>query len=176
MAPSHPPSRRAGTGLLLMAGAALAAAPTLPDPTRPPTLLLEAPAGASGSAHGLRQPLLGAAGRGAAATSTPAPAAAETPQVQSVRVAAQGEASALVDGRLLHVGDRLAGPWGERTITAIDELGLLLAATAKERTPLRVWLLGATAQGPESAANANAAAAATPTATSAAKLAARSTP
>ncbi|EHR70231.1 hypothetical protein BurJ1DRAFT_1359 [Burkholderiales bacterium JOSHI_001] len=141
------------------------APPALPDPTRPP-LLEAAP---SGSAYGLRHPLRLAAHRAAEAAS--APAAVPLPLVQSVRLARQGAATALVDGRLLRVGDRLAGPWGERPITAIDEQGLLLAAAAKDRAPLRVWLLGATAQGPDPNTP-PIAASPTPTA----KLAGRSTP
>jgi hypothetical protein len=143
--------------------------PALPDPTRPP-LLEAAPAGA---AYGLRRPLRLAAHRGAEAASAPAavPAPVPVPLVQSVRLSRQGAATALVDGRLLRVGDRLSGPWGERAITAIDEQGLLLGAAAKDRAPLRVWLLGATAQGlaPDTSPIA-----ASPTPT--AKLAGRSNP
>jgi hypothetical protein len=152
--------------LLALAGACVAAPPALPDPTRPPMLEAAPP----GSAYGLRHPLRLAAHRAAEAAS--APAAAPLPLVQSVRLARQGAATALVDGRLLRVGDRLAGPWGERAITRIDEQGLLLSALAKDRAPLRVWLLGATAQSPNPIATATAAAPPTPTA----KLAGRSNP
>ncbi len=67
----------------------------LPDPTRPPTAALASP-----------EP----------AASKPAPA----PRLQGLRL---GNApSALVDGRLLRVGDRL----GDARVQAIDAQGLLL--------------------------------------------------
>jgi hypothetical protein len=125
----------------LLAGMAAAqAAPPLPDPTRPPG----AEAAAAGPSPGAPRVAAGAPRTAAAAT-----AAASAPQLQSVhvpRAGQAGEASALVDGRLLRVGDRLSGPFGERVVLAIDTQGLTLgppgqAGTA--RTGLRLPLLAA---------------------------------
>lgn len=126
-------------GLVVAAGAA--AAPPLPDPTRPPLLTAPAPPTTLPRAA-LRPVALRAA---TAAAAEPAEPAAATPQVQSVHLPAQGQPSALVDGRLLRPGDRLAGPWGERAVLAIDHQGLLLAAPTAGRAPLRLWLLAAVA-------------------------------
>ncbi len=89
---------------------AMTAAPVLAqvaDPTRPPAVLTAAPAAS------------GAARPAAAPASAPVPV---RPRVQSVQVPAEGRASALVDDRLVFVGDRV----GERTVVAIDAQGLQL--------------------------------------------------
>jgi hypothetical protein len=116
----------------LLAGAALAN--PLADPTRPPTLAAPPRPAAA------RPPALPATP--ASATPAPATAALEAPpmpQLQGVHLPNQGPPTALVDGKLLRPGDRLAGPWGERQVQAIDHQGLLLAQPG--RAPLRLWLL-----------------------------------
>ena len=103
---------------LLLAPAPAAAAPPagLADPTRPP-----------GAAQAT-----GPAQRAAA----PQAAAVDPPQLQSVQLGRGGETSALVDGRLLRVGDRL----GEARVVAIDLQGLQLQGP---RGAERLWLLDA---------------------------------
>jgi hypothetical protein len=64
------------------------------------------------------QPAAAAPARVGAATEL-APA---WPQLQSVQVSAQGGSSALIDGRVVHIGERL----GEMTLVAIDADGILL--------------------------------------------------
>lgn len=76
------------------------------DPTRPPAALL-APAPGASAPHA------------AAPASAPAP---HVTRVQSVQVPHGGAASALVDDKLVFVGDRV----GERSVTAIDGEGVLL--------------------------------------------------
>jgi hypothetical protein len=78
------------------------------DPTRPAGILA-----AEGSASAPR------VARAAAPASAAAPA---IPQLQSVQVGTNGSATALVDGRLLQVGDTLGGS----RIVAIDAEGLTL--------------------------------------------------
>lgn len=91
------------------------AASTWADPTRPAGL----PAADSGAPAGAARPA-----RAASATAAPA-----APRLQSVQVGANGQASALVDGRLLQPGDAL----GAARIVAIDAEGLTLR-DAKGRT------------------------------------------
>ena len=107
---------------LLMAGAALLftahtfGQPVL-DPTRPMAALLGEPAEA-GPAK---------AARGAApAASAPLAAA---PRLQSVQTSGSGAASALLDGRLVRVGDRV----GEQSVVAIDRRGLTLRGPRGEQ-------------------------------------------
>ncbi len=85
-------------------GTALAAGaePVLVDPTRPP---------------------------GAAVASAPAPRAVASvapvpawPELRSLRLASRGESSALLDGQVVRVGERL----GDATVVAIDADGVLL--------------------------------------------------
>jgi MSHA biogenesis protein MshK len=102
--------------LLLAAGATAAAPPAgLADPTRPPGAVA-APA--------------------AAASATPPKATAAPPRLQSVQLGRTGEATALVDGRLLRVGDAI----GEAKVVAIDLHGLQLQGP---RGRERLWLLAA---------------------------------
>jgi hypothetical protein len=60
--------------------------------------------------------------------STAPAAAASAPAVQSLHLPRQGAPSALVDGRIVHAGDRLDTPQGTRVVVAIDARGLLLRA------------------------------------------------
>ena len=92
----------AATLLVLISRQPAAAELPLADPTRP-----AAPAAA---AHP-------AARNGATSAAAPA-----WPQLQSVQVSAQGGSSALVDGRVVRVGERI----GELTVAAIDAQGILL--------------------------------------------------
>jgi hypothetical protein len=90
-------------------GSPHASAEPVPDPTRPATALLGDPAEA----------------RPAKAARSVAPAASAVPaaaRLQSVQLGAAGAASALLDGRLVHLGDRV----GDRYVAAIDRHGLTL--------------------------------------------------
>ena len=124
MTTNSPPARGgAPLGRLLVNGLCLAAltplAPAMPahaaplaDPTRPAASAL-APAAPAPARTGA-----------SAAASAPTTAAAVTPalRVQSVQVPREGRPSALVDGRLVMVGDRL----GDREVVAIDTRGVQL--------------------------------------------------
>ena len=79
----------------------------LPDPTRPPPMLM----GAASAPQAARA-------ASAAVTVPPAP----PPRLLSIQVPREGEPSALVNDRLLRVGDRL----GDRTVAAIDAQGISL--------------------------------------------------
>ncbi|HEV8690032.1 MAG TPA: hypothetical protein VGQ91_07045 [Ideonella sp.] len=99
------PSRSLSLGLLLAAAGGFAqppAASAWADPTRPPA----APAAEGGAS----------APRAARAASAPV-----APQLQSLQLGA-GQASALVDGRIVQTGDAL----GSKRIVAIDADGLTL--------------------------------------------------
>jgi hypothetical protein len=102
---------RCGTSSLLLCSALAHAAPPLPDPTRPASFA--EPAASSGTARRVEP-----------AT----PAAPAAPQLQSVQLATNGGASALVDGRLVRVGARV----GEFSVVAIDEQGLLLRGARQD--------------------------------------------
>ncbi|MED5620379.1 hypothetical protein [Ideonella sp. BN130291] len=94
-----------GVALALAVPAHAADAPA--DPTRPPAAL-SAPVVAAGAASSVLR----------AAAAAPVPAA--PPRVQSVQVPQQGRANALVDNRLVFVGDKL----GAATVIAIDTQGV----------------------------------------------------
>jgi hypothetical protein len=114
--PRHPRRGHPALLLLLAAGGAAAAPPTgLADPTRPPGVVAAPVATASNTAP----------------KAAPAP-----PRLQSVQLGRSGEATALVDGRLLRVGDAL----GEAKVVAIDLQGLQLQGP---RGSERLWLLAA---------------------------------
>lgn len=81
------------------------------DPTRPGAVAA-APASADGASSAPKGPK-------AAASAPPPPAA---PQLQSLQIGRNGEASALIDGRLLQVGDSL----GALRVVAIDVDGVTL--------------------------------------------------
>jgi MSHA biogenesis protein MshK len=95
--------------LLLAASHAPAHADPLADPTRP--------AGAA------ERPSTSAA----RSSSTAAPPL--WPQLQSIQVGAPGGASALLDGRVVRIGERI----GEVTVVAIDAQGVLLRAARYEQ-------------------------------------------
>jgi len=111
--------RRLPSFLLAPALAAAAQPMGLIDPTRPP--------GA--------QPVQAAASTRTAAA-VPAGVPLQPPLVQSVQLGRGGAATALVDGRLLRVGDRL----GDAQVVAIDMKGLQVRGP---RGLERLWLLAA---------------------------------
>jgi hypothetical protein len=114
--PPPPPWPAAGClAAALLASAVPAGAQNLADPTRPPA--------AWGAASAASAP--------ARAASVPAP---RPLRVQSVQLPREGRASALVDSRLVFVGDRL----GAGTVAAIDAQGVELkrADGRSERLPL----------------------------------------
>jgi hypothetical protein len=118
----------AGTAasLATAAGLALAAPPAgpLPDPTRPPAALQLATA-ASGVATRIA--------RADGSTMVVTPGLAAVPVLQGVQVPAQGAPTAMVDGRLVKVGDTI----GERTVITIDRQGVTLRGSAGiQRLPL----------------------------------------
>jgi len=51
------------------------------------------------------------------------------PKLQSVQTPAQGEASAMIDGRIVHVGERI----GEATLTAIGAQSIVLRTARYEQ-------------------------------------------
>ncbi len=104
-------------GLPLPAGAE----PALVDPTRPPGSAA-APAGAP-----LRTPAVAA------------PSAPAWPELRALRLSTSGDSSALLDGQVVRVGERL----GEATLLAIDADGVLLRRGSTER---RLNLLPGTAR------------------------------
>ena len=108
-------------GLWLLAAAPAHAQPALADPTRPAgfTRAASTPAARSG----------GGGGGGSitdAAAAVPAPV---RPTLQSLQVSAGGGSSALVDGRVVRVGDRL----GETVVVTIDTQGILLRGPRYEQ-------------------------------------------
>jgi hypothetical protein len=95
------------------------AAQTIADPTRPPAAAVSVVAAASKPAQGRSL--------AASAAASAAPAAAHpAPRLQAIRLGDEGEASAMVDGRLIRVGDSVA----QRAVLAITARGLLLADIA----------------------------------------------
>jgi len=101
-------------GWWLLAPAFADAAPALVDPTRP-----------AGFARAASTPAMRGAASGAD-TAVPVPV---MPKLQSLQVSAQGESSALVDGRVVRVGDRL----GETRVVVIDAQGILLRGPRYEQ-------------------------------------------
>ena len=92
------------------------------------------------SLHGHAQPPLQLADptrpRSAAEPLAAAPAVSERsaapsawPKLQSVQIPAQGEASAMVDGRIVRVGERI----GEATLTAIGANSIVLRSARYEQ-------------------------------------------
>ena len=115
----HPGRLRAALVAAALVTAHAVAEP-VPDPTRP---------------MGLAEPEPRAAKTPRATTAAAAPAApAALPRLQSVQVAGTARhSSALVDGRLVRVGDRI----GEHSVAAIDRDGITLrSARGEQRLPL----------------------------------------
>jgi hypothetical protein len=73
----------------------------------------------------------------------PSKAAPAPPTLQSVQLRHTGEATALVDGRLLRVGDAV----GDSKVVAIDLQGVQLQGPGGSQ---RLWLLAALVQRPSS--------------------------
>ena len=156
----HPhPARHAiglALGLLCLSSPGTIAGP-LADPTRPPSSIEagSVPIGTAHRANPATARAIAAAARAAQVEEAPVP----LPAVQSVQVPARGPAVALLDGRVVRVGDSLAG----RTVIAIDSQGVVLRATrghpadqpdragksTKAEAPLeRLWLLGGSPKQP----------------------------
>ena len=103
-------------GLWLLAAAPAHAVPALADPTRPP-----------GFTRPTSTPAVRSGGGGSdAVAKVPAPV---MPKLQSLQVSAGGGSSALVDGRVVRVGDRL----GETLVVTIDAQGILLRGPRYEQ-------------------------------------------
>ena len=111
-------------GLWLLAAAPAHAAPALADPTRPAgfTRAASTPAVRGGRGGGV-------ADAGAAADAVAALPAPVMPKLQSLQVSAGGGSNALVDGRVVRVGDRL----GETVVVTIDAQGILLRGPRYEQ-------------------------------------------
>lgn len=117
--------------LLVLSGLPAQGAGPATDPTRPP---MAAPAATrSGPAQGAARAAARPASAVAAAAAPPPPA---VPLVQSIQTQRGGAASALVDGRIVRVGDSVA----TGTVTAID--GDSVTVHGSNGTQ-RLWLLDA---------------------------------
>ena len=101
-------------GLSLLAAVSVHAGPAPADPTRP-----------AGFTRTVPTPAVRGVGAVDAATA-PAPV---RPMLQSLQVSVRGESSALVDGRVVRVGDRL----GETVVVTIDTQGILLRGPRYEQ-------------------------------------------
>jgi len=111
------------------------------DPTRPPPGLQTAPAAAP------TNPLAYPPGLPPAAAPASAPAAVvqAAPVVQAVQLPLRGPAMAMVDGRLVKLGDTV----GKRVVSAIDHQGVVLREPGTGRvTEERLWLLSAQGKQP----------------------------
>lgn len=109
---------RAGlVGIVL--GTPLAQSEPVADPTRPAGALLNDMAAVRPDA----------AARAAKPASAVAATPTAAPRLQAVQIRAQGPASALLDGRVLRVGERV----GEQTVVAIDAAGLTLRGPRGEQ-------------------------------------------
>lgn len=111
-----------------------AGAGPLADPTRPPAALAVPGSYAPASAGLHRSNLDTARAIGAAARAANPPPPPAPIQLQAVQVRADGTALAMVNGRMVKVGDQIDG----RSVLAIDGQGLLLKGSVG---PERVWLL-----------------------------------
>ena len=106
-------------GLWLLAAAPAHAVPALADPTRPP-----------GFTRPTSTPAVRSGGGGESVADTVAAVPAPVmPKLQSLQVSAGGGSTALVDGRVVRVGDRL----GETLVVTIDAQGILLRGPRYEQ-------------------------------------------
>lgn len=113
-------------------GAAVVAAPpalVLNDPTRPPAALTAPAPGPAASGR------VSAAEGGGAMQRAEAARAAPLPRLQAVQLRSSGPATALIDDRLVKVGDAV----GDRVVQIIDNDGVVLRGNGGER---RLRLLG----------------------------------
>lgn len=112
-----------GAGVLLGAWSQAADVIVLSDPTRPPSAVLRAMSskGSGGQGAGLSA-ASAAPGASAPASGASAPAVRREPRLMSVRVGADHGSVALLDGRLVMVGDRV----GDATVASIDDDGVVL--------------------------------------------------
>lgn len=109
------------------------------DPTRPPSIADNAPSKTLHPAARVPARPVPPAQGVAPAPAMPRQPPPAPPTLQAVQVPRQGEASAIVDGRLVRVGDAL----DSATVLAIDVDGLTLRVATGTR---RLWLLGAVVQ------------------------------
>ena len=121
----HPLSAALAAAALAAAAAPAQAGP-LADPTRPPAWVAPAASAA---------PARGTVGRAPAAEPRP------QPRLQSVQLPEGGAASAVIDGRVVKVGD----PVGDAVVVAIDADGLVLR---NGKVTERVWLFAAEGKRP----------------------------
>lgn len=109
--------------IILFAVAVSAGAQGMVDPTRPP---------------GMAAAALPARGDGTPRTA-PAATSPTAPQLQAIQMPREGQASAIVDGRVVRAGERV----GEHTVVAIDATGITLRA-ARGTTQVLPLLVGVT--------------------------------
>lgn len=116
-----------GGCLLALASAQALELGALPDPTRPPTSMARGEGAALPAGPGAA-----VAARAASAASAP-PAAPARPRLTLIRLDVNGRGVALIDGRLLSVGDRV----GDAVLASIDAQGVVLrGARGWQRLPL----------------------------------------
>jgi len=98
----------------------------LPDPTRPPNAVLRAMSARQGGVPAAMNaaPAAQPASAPPSGASAPEPAR-RVPRLTSVRLSAELGSVALLDGRLVGVGDRV----GESTVVMIDDDGVVLRGT-----------------------------------------------
>lgn len=95
----------------------------LPDPTKPPNAVLRAMSAKQGGGPAVMgaAPVPQPASAAASGASAPEPAK-RVPRLTSVRLSAELGSVALLDGRLVGVGDRV----GDSTVVSIDDDGVVL--------------------------------------------------
>lgn len=96
----------------------------LPDPTRPPNAVLRAMNAKNPGGPGapLAAPAAAPSSASAPASAASAPAVRRQPRLMSVRLSASHGNVAMLDGRLVEVGDRV----GDSTVASIDDDGVVL--------------------------------------------------
>lgn len=95
----------------------------LPDPTRPPNAVLRAMSAKQGGGQAPMAAAPAAQPASAAASGASAPEPAKrVPRLTSVRLSAELGSVALLDGRMVGVGDRV----GDSTVVSIDDDGVVL--------------------------------------------------
>ena len=112
---------------LVVGGVHAAEVIMLADPTRPPNVVLRQQQ-AMGSPGGAAMPLA------PEAASAPASAAKRPPRLSAVRISAELGHVALIDGRLVSVGDRV----GDAQVVSMDTEGVMLRGPKGLQ---RLWLM-----------------------------------
>ncbi len=121
----------------VLPGANQAAPGQLADPTRPPPgLIVDSAPTAAGGQTALLPPRPSVAAPASAVPPPPPPAPPPPlPELQSLQVDRRGAATAMVDGRLVRVGDQVA----ERQVLAVDASGVLLRGPGGVAERLTLW-------------------------------------